>query len=106
MWKYRNPHLRVQSKSSFNLREANAMSRLTIDITEQQHQSLKALAALAGKTIKQYALERLLPSDEEQAMQELKALLLERLAEAERGEVSPLNAVEIAEEVMREARAA
>jgi hypothetical protein len=37
--------------------------RLTIDITDQQHQSLKALAALQGKTIKEYALERLLPGD-------------------------------------------
>ncbi len=39
------------------------MSRLTIDITDQQHQSPKALAALQGKTIKQYAIERLFPSD-------------------------------------------
>src|SRR3546814_9357519 len=39
------------------------MSRLTIDMTDQQHQSLKALAALQGKTIKQYALERLFPTD-------------------------------------------
>lgn len=29
-----------------------SMSRLTIDITDQQHQSLKALAAMQGKTIK------------------------------------------------------
>ena len=29
------------------------MSRLTIDVTEQQHQALKAMAALQGKTIKQ-----------------------------------------------------
>lgn len=29
------------------------MSRLTIDLSDQQHQSLKALAALQGKTIKQ-----------------------------------------------------
>jgi hypothetical protein len=29
-----------------------AMSRLTIDITSQQHQNLKAMAALQGKTIK------------------------------------------------------
>ncbi|CAE6848672.1 hypothetical protein FHT07_000041 [Xanthomonas arboricola] len=29
------------------------MSRLTIDLNDQQHQSLKALAALQGKTIKQ-----------------------------------------------------
>ena len=50
------------------------MSRLTIDITDQQHQSPKALAALQGKTIKQYALERLFPgdADADQAWQELK----------------------------------
>jgi len=39
------------------------MSRLTIDMSAQQHQSLKAFAALQGKTIKQYALERLFPGD-------------------------------------------
>lgn len=50
------------------------MSRLTIDITDQQHKSWKALAALEGKTIKQYALERLFPieADADQAWQELK----------------------------------
>ncbi len=37
------------------------MCRLTIDVTEQQHQALKALAALEGKTIKQYTFERLFP---------------------------------------------
>ena len=31
------------------------MSRLTIEITEQQHQSIKALAAMQGKSIKEYA---------------------------------------------------
>ncbi|MCC7183490.1 MAG: hypothetical protein IT509_07965 [Rhodocyclaceae bacterium] len=36
------------------------MSRLTIDVTDQQHQTLKALAALEGKSIKQYALDRLM----------------------------------------------
>lgn len=82
------------------------MSRLTIDVTEQQHQALKAVAALAGKTIKQYVLERLLPSDEEQAMQELQAMLRLRLAEAERGEVSASSAVDVAEEAIREAGAA
>jgi len=39
------------------------MSRLAIDMTAQQHQSLKAFAALQEKTIKQYALERLFPGD-------------------------------------------
>ena len=78
------------------------MSRLTIDVTEQQHQALKAMAALAGKTIKQYPLERLFPSDAEQAMLELKAMLQSRLAAAERGEVTPLGATEIAEEAIHE----
>ena len=52
-----------------------------------------------------YALERLLPSDEEQAWQELKAMLHERLRAADRGEVSPLSAVDVAEQVIREAGA-
>ncbi|MEY4001533.1 MAG: hypothetical protein RI968_651 [Pseudomonadota bacterium] len=78
------------------------MSRLTIDVTDQQHQALKALAALEGKSIKQYALERLLPSDEQQAMQDLKLLLKSRLASAEQDEPSPLSAAEIAEETLRD----
>src|SRR3546814_16617753 len=56
------------------------MSRLTIDMTDQQHQSLTALAALQGKTIKQYALERLFPTDagEAVAWRELKNLQIGR----------------------------
>jgi len=59
------------------------MGRLTIDITDHQHQSLKALAALQGKTIKQYAIERLFPaqSGDDHAWQELKTLLGQRIAE-------------------------
>ncbi len=82
------------------------MSRLTIDVTEQQHQALKAFAALEGKSIKQYALERLFPSDEQRAMLELKALLQSRLAAAEGDEASPLSAADIADETLRELGAA
>ncbi|MBB4728098.1 antitoxin [Xanthomonas arboricola] len=66
------------------------MSRLTIDLSDQQHQSLKALAALQGKTIKQYALERLFPGDlnANQAWQELKTLLGGRVEEGLAGNVS------------------
>lgn len=66
------------------------MSRLTIDITDQQHQSLKALAALQGKTIKQYAIERLFPgeADSDQAWQDLKSLLEQRIAAGLSGSVS------------------
>ena len=76
------------------------MSRLTIDITDHQHQSLKALAALQGKTIKQYALERLFPtqSGEDQAWQELKALLEHRIAEGLAGGVSAKGIEAIVEE--------
>ena len=77
------------------------MSRLTIDVSEQQHQALKATAALEGKSIRQYVLERLFPTDEatadeEKAAQVLRALLLARLAEAERGEGDLRSMVEVA----------
>lgn len=78
------------------------MSRLTIDVSDQQHQALKALAALEGKSIKQYTLERLFPSDEQQAMQALKLMLQQRLASSEASDVSTLSATEIAEETLRE----
>ncbi|SAI34540.1 Antitoxin ParD [Bordetella ansorpii] len=73
------------------------MSRLTIDVTDHQHQMLKARAALEGKTIKQYTLERLFPSSvaQDQAMYELKSLLNERLAEVERGEIEDGSITEI-----------
>jgi len=66
------------------------MSRLTIDVTEQQHQALKAMATLEGKTIKQYALERLLPdgAGSDQAWQELEKLLGTRINEARVGKIS------------------
>ena len=67
------------------------MSRLSIDLTEQQHQSLKVLAALQGKTIRQYAVERLFqpgPGDDEGVWGELKTLLRQRVASGLAGRVS------------------
>lgn len=59
------------------------MGRLTIDLTDEQHKHLKAVAALEGKTIRQFATERLFPaaagaalSDQDQAWVELKELLI------------------------------
>ncbi len=82
------------------------MSRLTIDITDQQHQSLKALAAVQGKTIKQYALERLFPGDihADQAWQELKVLLGGRINEGLAGKVSAKSVNEILNEELAEGR--
>jgi Antitoxin ParD len=78
------------------------MSRLTIDITDQQHQTLKAIAALQGKTIKEYTLARLFPqaSSDENAFLELKHLLEIRLQEAIRGEVSNKSITQIANEAI------
>jgi Antitoxin ParD len=82
------------------------MSRLTIDITDQQHQSLKALAALQGKTIKQYALERLFPGDldGDHAWQELKILLGKRIDEGLAGKMSAKSIREILDEELAEDR--
>lgn len=56
------------------------MRRLSIDISPKQHQRLKAAAALRGKSIKDYVLERALPDEtEEQAFKALEACLEERL---------------------------
>ncbi|MBF4988568.1 antitoxin [Methylophilus sp. 14] len=83
------------------------MSRLTIDITDQQHQSLKALAALQGKTIKQYALERLFPGDADanQAWTELTILLSSRVHEGLAGNVSTKSINEILNEELIEGKA-
>jgi len=79
------------------------MSRLTIDISDQQHQTLKATAALQGKTIKEYAVERLFPQtgDDEQALFDLRQLLEQRVAEASRGELSTKSITDVAAEVMQ-----
>ncbi len=82
------------------------MSRLTIDISDKQHQSLKALAALQGKTIKQYALERLFPGDNDadKAWQELKAIVETRVEEGLSGKVSNKTIREILDEELIEGR--
>ncbi len=70
------------------------MSRLSIELSPEQHQQLKAIAALHGQTLKDYILERTLPDlpqteslSEEETLRRLEAFLEPRIAEAERGEV-------------------
>ncbi|ATE64113.1 antitoxin [Rhizorhabdus dicambivorans] len=84
------------------------MSRLTIDISDKQHQNLKALAALQGKTIRQYAIERLFPADADgdHAWQELKDLLAQRIADGLDGATSAKSIEAIVdEELGQESRA-
>jgi Antitoxin ParD len=76
------------------------MSRLTIDMTDRQHQSLKALAALEGKSIKQYAIERLLPAAEEgeRAWSDLEDFLNDRIQRGLNGELTVKSFSQIVDE--------
>ncbi len=59
------------------------MSRISIDVTPEQHQRLKALAAKRGKSIEEFVLERTLgETDASAELAELEALLDQRIAEA------------------------
>jgi hypothetical protein len=80
------------------------MSRITIDVTAEEHQKLKALAALQGLTIKDYVLGRIIrvtPSDEEVALEELHELLKERLENYEKTGPSQRTVAEIFEQSYR-----
>jgi Antitoxin ParD len=58
------------------------MSRISIDVSPEEHRKLKAIAALKGKTIKDYLLEGKMDfgSDDTQvALTELEVLLDERI---------------------------
>lgn len=80
------------------------MSRLTIEMTDQQHQSIKAMAAMQGKSIKEYAMQRLLPltDDEEKAIRELEVFLAPRLEEVKQGKFVNQSATQIFEETIKE----
>ena len=83
------------------------MSRLTIDISDKQHQSLKAHAALQGKTIKQYALERLFPDDgdADKAWRALTTIVKTRVEEGLLGKVPTKSIRQILDEELIEGRA-
>lgn len=57
------------------------MSRISIDVTQEEHQKLKAVAALKGMSIKDYVLERTLGENgDDGALKELESLLDKRIA--------------------------
>ena len=85
------------------------MRRLSIDITPEQHQRLKAVAALHCKSIRDYILERTLPplpdresSSEEEALRQLEDFLKPRIEAAERGKTSSRSVQQIFEDVREE----
>jgi len=77
--------------------------RLSIEISPEQHQRLKASAALQGKSIKDYVLDRTLPdSDEQTALQELEGFLKPRIEAAKKGDFSSKSVDVIFDEVEQE----
>ena len=88
------------------------MSRLSIEVTPEQHQRLKAIAALHGQTIKDYILACALPSlpaqealSEEETLRQLEEFLQPRIEAAERGEIVNQSVTEIVSELKQERRA-
>lgn len=77
--------------------------RLSIEISPEQHQRLKASAALQGLSIKDYVLSRTLPdSDEQAALRELEDFLKPRIEAANKGDFSTQSVDDIFDEVARE----
>ena len=86
------------------------MPRLSIDITPEQHQKLKAIAALKGESIKDYVLNRTLgdaPSlddmSETEAVTALADFLKPRVEQARRGEFSTKSMADIRRDAHKQA---
>lgn len=81
------------------------MSRLIIDVSGEQHQKIKALAALHGKTMRDYVLDRLFPKGEAQSWDELKAVLLARIEEAENNSPADKTFEQLTQEITSKSKA-
>lgn len=88
--------------------------RLSIEMTTEQHQRLKAIAALRGQSMRDYVLARVLPDntsadsaealEDGEALRQLEAFLAPRIEQAERGETLARSVREIFAETLEEAR--
>jgi len=80
------------------------MSRLSIEISSEQHQKIKALSALQGKSIKDFILAKLFSADteaEQSAMLQLEELLLSRINQARNSPASSKSIQQITDDVLR-----
>ncbi len=56
------------------------MSRISIDVSPEDHRKLKALAALQGKSMKDYLLEgKISPAEPDEDLAKLESLLDDRI---------------------------
>ena len=62
------------------------MSRIVIDVTSEQHQQIKALAALRGQSIKDFVMDKVISKDDVD-VEELHQLLLSRIHESKNTEL-------------------
>ncbi len=79
------------------------MSRISIDVMDDEHKKLKAMAALRGQPIKDYVLEPTLggePADSA-TLQEMEELLDDRIRAAQAGAISRRTPSEIFAEAAR-----
>ena len=86
------------------------MPRLSIDITAEEHQKLKAIAALKGQSIKDYVLKRTLGDtpalenmSEAEAIAALANFLEPRIEQARRGALSEKSLDEIRQAAQKRA---
>ena len=81
------------------------MSRISIDVTEDEHKRLKALAALKGVTLKDYLLANTLNSpskSDEKTLEELESFVRARIHRAEKEGASSQTVDEIFDAVCAE----
>jgi len=74
------------------------MSRISIEVTPQQHRRLKAVAALSGQSIKDYILSQSIPGENIESgnpLQPLESFLEERISQAVSGGISGRSVSEI-----------
>lgn len=80
------------------------MSRLTIEVTPEQHQRIKVMAAMQGQSIKDYVITRVLSDEqaaETAAWEQLKVLLAERIDDVRMRGTSPKTVQEITESALQ-----
>ena len=79
------------------------MSRIVLDVSGEEHQKIKTLAVLQGKTIKDYVLGKVFSDnvDEDEAMKTLQSLLSERIEDAERESYAGKSFSQIAQEAIQ-----
>jgi len=85
------------------------MPRLSIDITPEEHQKLKAIAALKGESIKDFVLKRTLGDapaldnmSEDEAVAALADFLKPRIEQAQVGEFSTKSMADIRREAQKQ----